>query len=123
MTGIPWKGDTMATTLLFSDLRAANAARSIAWSGGQSLGVEFSAIELGGECGELLNEIKKLLRARRGMVGGSTSTDAIASELADVVICADLLAAELGINLGHAVIEKFNQTSRKYGFSHHLGGE
>lgn len=39
----------------------------------------------------------------------------IGHELADVVIYLDLLAARLGIDLGAAVIEKFNMTSQKIG--------
>jgi NTP pyrophosphatase (non-canonical NTP hydrolase) len=41
----------------------------------------------------------------------------LGAELADVVIYVDLLAARLGIDLGQAVIDKFNATSKKVGSS------
>ena len=40
---------------------------------------------------------------------------AIAEELADVVICVDLIAARFGINLWDAILDKFNATSHKTG--------
>ena len=83
--------------------------------------LEFSAVELGGEVGEVLNAVKKLARLRRGMAGGSDTINNIAEELADVVICADLLAIKLGINLDQAVVDKFNATSIKHGFPDRLG--
>ena len=36
------------------------------------------------------------------------------NELADVIICADLIAMDEGIDLAQAVKDKFNKTSRKY---------
>lgn len=41
----------------------------------------------------------------------------MADELADVIIAADLVASELGIDLGQAVADKFNATSRKHGMA------
>lgn len=41
----------------------------------------------------------------------------LAEELADVVICCDLIAIAAGLNLGNAVRNKFNDTSRKYGLN------
>ena len=61
------------------------------------------------------NQIKKIERIRLGLVGGTEDLDALAEELADVVICADLIAMDLEIDLGEAVAKKFNQTSSKYG--------
>jgi hypothetical protein len=39
----------------------------------------------------------------------------VADELADVQIYLDLLAANLGVDLEHATISKFNEVSRKKG--------
>ena len=72
---------------------------------------------LAGECGEMCNAVKKLRRLEDGT---NTAKDpqtpeaaiaAVADELADTIIYADLLAARLGINLGEAVRSKFNQVS------------
>lgn len=77
------------------------------------------ATAMAGECGEACNFIKKLRR----LDGADGSVDtpelreayrkAIAKELADMVIYADLLAARLGIDLGAAVVNKFNEVSEQ----------
>lgn len=106
------------TTLKFSQLRLANELRASEWTKGSKsqLGVEVAMIELAGEVGELANQIKKQIRHQAGIVGGVDNLEAIRQELADVVICADLLARKLGVDLGRAVVDKFNQTSDKHGF-------
>lgn len=64
---------------------------------------------MAGECGEACNFVKKIDR------DGSTPelVQALAHELADLVTYADLLAAYYGIDLGLAVVEKFNQVSER----------
>lgn len=74
------------------------------------------ACAMAGECGEACNLIKKRRR------GQSIATSQIADELADLVIYADLLAARLEINLGAAIICKFNKISQKIGSDIVLGG-
>jgi hypothetical protein len=69
------------------------------------------ACALAGETGEACNLIKKLRR------GDAIDTEDIGKELADVVIYADLLAARLGIDLGEAVVQKFNEVSDRYGYA------
>ncbi len=79
------------------------------------------ATAMSGECGEACNEVKKLRR----LDGADRVKDSdlerqrlrmkAAKELADLVIYADLLAARLNINLGEAVVEKFNQVSTERG--------
>ena len=96
------------------ELRDANQKRAKLW--GNKTGIEFAMVELAGEVGELANEIKKRRRQELGMAGGKDDAQAIADELADVVICADLLAAKLGVDLSDAVRNKFNSTSQKHGF-------
>ena len=49
--------------------------------------------------------------------GETIPADAIADEIADVVIYADLLAARLGVNLEAAVQRKFNEVSQRVGSS------
>lgn len=79
------------------------------------------ATAMAGECGEACNDVKKLRRldgadseidtpmAREELIG------AVASELADLIIYADLLAARLGIDLNRAITNKFNHVSAKRG--------
>lgn len=79
------------------------------------------ATAMAGECGEACNDIKKLRR----LDGADNNIDtpeareelvaAVAAELADLVIYADLLAARLDIDLGRAVVNKFNLVSAKRG--------
>lgn len=76
----------------------------------------FRATELGGEAGELLNAVKKLVRHDLGMVGGSSDKTNLAEELGDVLISAVLLADEAGLDLWDCAVMKFNKTSNKHGF-------
>ena len=62
---------------------------------------------LAGEVGEACNLIKKMRR------GEKVDIQAVAEELADVMIYLDLTATRLGIDLEKAIIEKFNKDSRK----------
>ena len=57
---------------------------------------------MAGEAGEACNLLKKMLR------GEDVPLDHVAAELADVVTYVDLLAARLGIDLGAAVVRKFD---------------
>lgn len=80
------------------------------------------ATALAGEAGEACNFAKKLRRLdsrpqftketdlERGRLIGE-----IGKELADVVTYCDLLAASLGISLGQAVADKFNEVSDRVG--------
>lgn len=109
-----------ATPDVLTALRKGNEERQIAWANGEDVPLLFRATELGGEVGEVLNACKKLERERRGWIGSRATVEDVASELGDVVICADLLAMTLGIDLGKAVIDKFNATSIKVGLPHRL---
>lgn len=77
------------------------------------------ATAMAGECGEACNEVKKLRRLDGADHEQDTEAkraelrEKIGTELADVVIYADLLAARLGINLGQFVIGKFNEVSER----------
>ena len=63
-----------------------------------------------GEVGELANMLKKV---RRGDYTLKENRKEIADEIADVVIYLDILADKTGIDLGEAVISKFNEKSRE----------
>lgn len=72
--------------------------------------------ELAGEVGELCNELKKLLRWQKGgKHPGPDYLERIKDELGDVIICADLIGAQLEIDIVDAVRNKFNKTSDKIG--------
>lgn len=99
----------------FRELREANIEREKEWDPSDLITLEYRGNELGGECGEALNVIKKLARERLGIRGSRDTVEHLAEELADVVICVDLIAMQMGINLDLAVRQKFNATSVKNG--------
>ncbi len=109
-----------AGVLTYTTLREANVARQAAWCPDQLPDLSFRGNELGGEVGEALNVIKKLERERHGWRGSRDTVDHLAEELADVVICTDLVAITAGIDLDAAVRSKFNATSEKVGLPHRL---
>lgn len=93
-----------------------SAARQRLWDPDEKLGLLFLSNEMGGECGEAQNAVKKLERERLGLVGSRITTRAVGHELADVVICASNVAWKIGVDLfGEAIPEKFDITSEKYG--------
>lgn len=96
-------------------LREANRARQAEWDPGKQITLEYRGNELAGETGEACNIIKKLARERLGIRGSRATVQELADELADVVICADLIALAEGIDLDAAVAAKFNATSAKMG--------
>ena len=101
--------------LAFAALRHANEARDEEWNtGAEKISLAFRGVELAGEAGEACNVIKKLERATLGIAGSRATLADLAAELADVVICADLIAMHAGIDLEAAVVGKFNATSEKY---------
>lgn len=99
----------------YTRLSEANASRQIEWAGEVNLPLSYAGNELAGECGEACNVIKKLERERYDMVGSRDTKEHLAEELADVVICAYLVAQQAGIDLDAAIPAKFNATSEKNG--------
>src|SRR6478736_2564011 len=63
-----------------------------------------------GELGELANVLKKV---RRGDYPLEKALPEIRKEFADVMIYLDLFALQYGFDLGDAVIQKFNEVSRR----------
>jgi len=106
--------------LTFEQLRAANVARNKEWDKDGKIGASFRGLELAGEVGELCNLVKKLERERMGIRGSRVSILDLAQELADVMICLDLLAMHYSIDLAHVTREKFNDTSVKIGLETRL---
>lgn len=108
--------------LEYTNLREANKDRQDAWiaDSGNVPDLSFRGNELAGEVGEACNVIKKLERERHGWRGSRDTIEHLAEELADVVICADLIAISAGLDLDAAVRTKFNATSIKQGFPHRM---
>lgn len=104
----------------YTNLRAANIARQAEWDPSDKITLVFRANELAGETGEACNVAKKLERERLGIAGSRDTVAHLAEELADVVICADLIAMAEGIDLDAAVRAKFNATSEKVGLETRL---
>jgi len=92
-------------------LRSANQRRQKEWDQKDVIDLSYRGNELAGEVGEACNVIKKLERERLGIGGSRDTIEHLAEELADVIICADLIAMKIGIDLGAAVVAKFNKTS------------
>lgn len=79
-------------------LRDANAARQAEWDPGDfANNHDWRVNELAGETGEVCNMLKKIHRERCGVPGSRVMKETLAEELADVVICADLVALTVGI--------------------------
>lgn len=100
--------------LKFCELRLANMVRQQEWDPNGKIDIAYRGNELAGEVGEACNVIKKLARERIGIRGTRATAEQLAEELADAIICVDLIAMQEGIDLAAAVRKKFNDTSEKY---------
>ena len=104
----------------FFDLHAANKARQSEWDKDGKLTLSYRGNELAGEVGEACNVIKKIERERLNIRGSRDTLEHLAEELADVIICVDLICLFEGIDLAVAVRKKFNATSEKVGLKTRL---
>ena len=111
--------------LTFKKLKEINWNRCKSWHDPNSWSLAEWTNALCGESGEAANITKKMKRLEQDLKGPSgyhnnsdyaTLKKELEKELADVVIYADLIASKLGIDLEDAVINKFNETSKKYEF-------
>lgn len=117
-------------------LREVNARRCARWHGPDTepwTGADWSNA-MCGEAGEAANVVKKLRRIETGTAhAGRAAGDApgtgpdyeelvaaLAHELADTVIYADLLAEHYGIHLPGSIVAKFNLVSIREGFPERL---
>lgn len=107
-------------TLTFHALRRGNDLRQEEWPGNEHADLAFRTIEVAGEVGELAEAVKKYLRSVRGIKGRTATLNDVADEMADAIISIDLLASNLSIDLGAAVVEKFNRTSKSHRMQTHL---
>ncbi len=121
----------MTDGLTFNTLRAGNVARiptyknkhgqrantmddGSDWSPAQWLQATI------GELGEYANVRKKY---ERGDLTEAEFKAMAASELADVQVYLDILAFRLGIDLGRATMEKFNEVSARVGSPIQIGAD
>jgi NTP pyrophosphatase (non-canonical NTP hydrolase) len=104
----------------FLKLSVANAVRQAEWDPDDRITLSYRGNELAGETGELCNVLKKLERERFGMRGSRATKEQAGEELADVIICASLIANMLDIKLWPAVVAKFNASSEKLGLKTRL---
>lgn len=95
------------------ELADANYLRDREWDPTGVLDLSFFGNELGGECGEAQNVIKKLERERLGVRGKRDTPEHLMEELADLVIVASIISNKVGGDLGKAVRAKFNKTSEE----------
>lgn len=100
---------------ILEELRRANIERNRIWDPRSELSTLFFATELAGEIGEACNVIKKLERERLGLRGSRATVAELTDELADGIICIDLVAIKYDIVLGRAVVDKHNRSSDKIG--------
>jgi NTP pyrophosphatase (non-canonical NTP hydrolase) len=118
-------------SLTFNQLRYVNVARCNRWhpEGIESWSPSDWLVAAMGELGELASEVKMFNRTRDGLIGNkepltpAQRTQRMAKEAADVVIYLDLFCAERGIDLGAALVRKFNEVSERNGFPERLGDE
>jgi len=107
----------MYNPINLDQLRDANIRRDKEWNPDKKLTPLFRSTELGGEVGEALNVVKKLERERLEIKGSRATKEQLGNELADILICLDLLAMEYGIDLSQALRNTFNATSEKQNLS------
>lgn len=103
--------DLLSPKLTFARLRFGNIERDKEWNPNKLLSLSFRGNETAGELGEACNILKKLEREKLGLVGSRSTPEALAEELADVMICIDLIAMEFNIDMEEAIQKKFNKTS------------
>jgi NTP pyrophosphatase (non-canonical NTP hydrolase) len=112
--------DARRAELTFAAFRLANVSRCLKWhpAGIESWSPSDWLTAVTGELGELASLLKMRNRERDGLPGNkfSPSDKQVADELADVLTYLDLLAATLGVDLGSAAVEKFNEVSARVGF-------
>lgn len=134
--------------LTFAELRKVSDERVVRWHGARwrYADRDYTAAHMGmievdhwtaadwsnamnGEAGEAANVVKKLRRIEGGLPGNRKPGDddrdllleKLGAELADTLIYADLLASYYGIDLGAAIVSKFNRVSEELGLPDRLG--
>jgi NTP pyrophosphatase (non-canonical NTP hydrolase) len=114
---------------MLSAFSRVNRERAAEWhKDGEEWSLADWSNALCGEAGELANVIKKIRRLQTGTAARYDEQDArvlalhAAAEIADVIIYADLLLEQLDctLDIRQIVADKFNETTRKFGFNHYV---
>lgn len=102
-------------SLTFGELREGNLARQAYWGGSENWTLADWSNAMAGEAGEACNVVKKIRRVELGTTGNKKPTeqyyDQLETEIGDVLIYLDLLAAKAGLNLANCVWRSFNEKS------------
>lgn len=101
-------------------LRNANLVRDVEWnSAAERISIAWRANEFAGELGELANLVKKIARVRMKLKHAPVDENALlsqaADELADVLICLDLLAMDLGLNTRDILLKSLDSRKAPHG--------
>lgn len=104
----------------FRDLRMSNKARQCELAErGDSSSLKWEKSRF---LEKLLGELGELVKARERFESGEREAfGEMCDEMADVVICLDLFAMDMGIDLGAAVTSKFNRRSVEWSVKTRLG--
>lgn len=107
-----------------------NRARSAVWHEGTTPWTpDMWLTAFVGELGEMANVMKKVNRLTTGARGRSSEQNieslqaSLEEEAADATLYWDLLMQSMNVQLKRAVIRKFNETSREYGFDEFMLSE
>lgn len=100
--------------MTFDDFQTLNARRCAEAFDPALHSVEFFAIAIAGEVGEMANELKKVLRGDYPLAGAARQK--ILNELADVITYSDLMISKLDANTENVIMEKFDEVSRRRGW-------
>ena len=107
---------------VFEKLKELNILRQQEWDSEKQIDLSFRGLEFLTECGELGEQVKKLIRETKGLTGNKTDLTKIKEEVGDAIITLVLLCADIEettgetIDIAQAVKDKFNKTSKKYDF-------
>lgn len=116
----------IATCTDMTQISNVNLSRCLRWhpKGLDSWSLSDWGVALAGEVGEMLNVVKKMNRARDGLIGNKAKDNdlpqQLRSEIADVFLYLDLFAQRACVVLETAVRQKFNETSKQLGFPERL---
>lgn len=107
---------------IFKQLKILNKERQAEWDADNKLDLSFRGLEFLTECGELGEQVKKLIRDKNGLTGNKTDLTKIKEEIGDAIITLVLLCDSIEettgeeIDIVESVKNKFNKTSNKYNF-------
>lgn len=103
---------TLDQLAMWAARQAEGLAAKKGLQGDEALFLALQNAKLGEEAGELMGAVLTFLNYQRDHKLEVFETDTIGTEIADVVICAAILAARTGVDLGAALAQKIDKVSR-----------